>query len=83
MMIGIYHPPYSGCNLTINNMFLNDLTEGLAESLVNDKNIIIMGDFKIDINKRGPMVSTLQEMIPKEIGLHGFADDHGYKTAFQ
>ena len=27
--------------------------------------------------------STLQEVIPKEIDLHGFADDHGYKMAFQ
>ena len=52
MMIGIYHPLYSGYNLTTNNMFLDDLTEWLAESLVNDKNIIIMGDFNIHINKR-------------------------------
>ena len=34
-------------------MFIDDLTECLAESLVNDKNIIIMGDFNIHINKRG------------------------------
>ena len=52
-MIGIYHPPYSGCNLTINNMFTDDLTEWLVESLLNDKNIIIMGDFNIHITKRG------------------------------
>ena len=36
-LIGIYHPPYSGCNLTTNNMFEDNLTEWLAESLVNDK----------------------------------------------
>ena len=52
-MIGIYHPPYSGCNLITNNMFTDDLTEWLAESLVNDKNMIIMGDFNIHIVKRG------------------------------
>ena len=52
-MIWIYHPPYSGYNLTANSMFLDDLTEWLAESLVNDKNIIIMVDFNIHINKRG------------------------------
>ena len=52
-MIGIYHPPYSGHNLITNNMFVDDLTEWLGESLVNDKNIIIMGDFNIHINKRG------------------------------
>ena len=34
-------------------MFLDYLTEWLAESLVNDKNIIIMGVFNIHINKRG------------------------------
>ena len=39
MMIGIYHPPYSGHNLITNNMFIDDLTEWLAESSVNDKNI--------------------------------------------
>ena len=25
---------------------------------------------------------TLQEVIPKGIDLHGFADDHGYKNSF-
>ena len=50
MMIGIYHPPYSGHNLTTNYMFLDDLTEWLAESLVNDKNIIILGNFNMHIN---------------------------------
>ena len=50
-MIGIYHPPYSGHNLTINNMFPDDLTEWLAESLVNDENIIIMSDFNIHITR--------------------------------
>ena len=53
MMIGIYHPPYSGCNLITNNMFIDDITEWLVESLVNNKNIIIMGDLNIHINKRG------------------------------
>ena len=52
-MIGIYHPPYSGCNLTTNNMFTDDPTEWLAESLVKNKNIIKMGDFNRHINKRG------------------------------
>ena len=27
--------------------------------------------------------STLYEVIPKGIDLHGFADDHGYKNTFQ
>ena len=53
MMISIYHPPYSGCNLIANNMFIDDLTEWLAESLENDKNKIIMDDFNIHINKSG------------------------------
>ena len=26
--------------------------------------------------------STLQDMIPKETDLRGFADDHGYKNSF-
>ena len=26
--------------------------------------------------------STVQEVIPKEIDLHGFADDQGYKNSF-
>ena len=52
MMIGIYHPPYSGCNLITNNMFIDDLTGWLAESLVNDWNIIIMGDFDEHIEKK-------------------------------
>ena len=51
-MIGIYHPPYSGHHLTTNNMFIGDLIEWLAESLVNDKNMITMGDFNIHIKKR-------------------------------
>ena len=51
-MIGIYHPPYSGCSPTTNNMFIDDLTVWLVESLVNYKNIIIMGDFNIHNNKR-------------------------------
>ena len=33
-------------------MLIDNLTEWLAESLVNDKNIIIMGDFNIHIYKR-------------------------------
>ena len=51
-MIGIYYPPYSGHNLIPNNMFIDDPTEWLAEALLNDKNIIIIGDFNIHINKR-------------------------------
>ena len=34
-------------------MFLDGLTEWLAESIVNDRNIVVMGDFNIHINKRG------------------------------
>ena len=52
MMTGIYHPPYSGHNLAT-NMFLVNLTEWPALSLLNDKNIIIMDDFNIHSNKRG------------------------------
>ena len=37
MMIGMYHPPYSGHNLITTNMFIDDLMEWLEESLVNDK----------------------------------------------
>ena len=53
MMIGIYHSPYTGHTPKTNNMFIDNLTEWLAESLVNNKNIIIVGDFKIHIYKRG------------------------------
>ena len=57
-MNGIYHPSYSGCNLTTNNMSIGKFTEWLAESLVNDKSIIIIGDFNIHINKRGENKDT-------------------------
>ena len=53
MNIGICHSLYSGHNLITNNMFIDDLIEWLTESLANNKNMIIMEDFNIHINKRG------------------------------
>ena len=53
MITGIYHSPYFGCNLITNKLSIDDLTEWLAVLLVNDKNILILGDFDIHINKKG------------------------------
>ena len=52
IIIVVYHPPYSEKNHITNAMFINDITEFLAEALSQHQNIILTGDFNIDINNQ-------------------------------
>ena len=49
-IIGIYHPPYSSSNTFTNDQNLDDFIEWLVDVLSSYSNIIICGDFNIQVN---------------------------------
>ena len=49
----MYHSPYSEKNLITDAMFIDDITEFLAEALFQHQNIIVAGDFNMHINDQG------------------------------
>ena len=51
-IIAVYHPPYSEKNLITNAMFIDDITEFLAETLSQHQNIIVAIDFNKHINNQ-------------------------------
>ena len=50
--ITVYHPLYSEKNLITNVMFIDDITEFLAEAQSQHQNIIVAGDFNMYINNQ-------------------------------
>ena len=46
----IYHPPSSPANNITNAAFIADFTEWVMELVAENKNVIILGDFNMDIN---------------------------------
>ena len=49
-IIGIYHPPYSSSNPFTSGQFLDEFIEWLVDVLSSYNNIIICGDFNIQVN---------------------------------
>ena len=49
-IIGIYHLPYSSSNPFTNGQFLDEFIEWLVDVLSSYSNIIIFGDFNIQVN---------------------------------
>ena len=50
MVLAIYHPPYSEQSQITNHEFLDVFTDWIAEYIMNDTNIIILGDFNLHVN---------------------------------
>ena len=50
IVLGIYHPPYSDKSQTTNHDFLDEFTDWIAEYIMNDTNVIILGDFNLHVN---------------------------------
>ena len=50
-IVEIYHPPYTTRNPVTGNIFIDELTDLLTDTLASDKNVLVMGNFKIHINK--------------------------------
>ena len=50
-IVAIYHPPYSTMNPVTGNIFIDELTDWLTDTPASDKNVLVMGDFNIHINK--------------------------------
>ena len=48
-VFGIYHPPYSDQSQT-NLDSLDEFTDWIAEYIMNDMNVIILGDFNLHVN---------------------------------
>ena len=46
----IYHPPYSEQSQIANHEFLNEFTDWIAEYIMNDTIVIILGDFNLHVN---------------------------------
>ena len=51
-IIAVYHPPYSEKNPITNAMFIDDITEFLAEILSQYQNTVLAGDFNIHVNNQ-------------------------------
>ena len=49
-VLGIYHPPYSDQSQTTNHDFLDEFTDWIAEYIMNNTNVIILGDFNLHVN---------------------------------
>ena len=58
-IIAIYHPPYSMRNPVTNNIFIDELTDWLTDTLALDKHVLVMGDFKIHINKDNNEIANI------------------------
>ena len=44
-LVSIYHPPYNNKTKVTNAEFLDEYTDQIAETLANDKNLLICGDY--------------------------------------
>ena len=49
-ILAIYHPPYSNQSKATNQDFLDEFTDWVAEYIMNDTNVIILGDFNLHVN---------------------------------
>ena len=58
-IIAIYHPPYFTRNLVTDNIFIDELTDWLIDTLALDKNVLVMGDFNIHINKDNNEIANI------------------------
>ena len=45
-----YHPPYNNKTKVTNAEFLDEYTDWIAETLANDKNLVICGDYNMHVN---------------------------------
>ena len=61
-IIPVYHPPYSEKNLITNAIFIDDITEFLADVLSQQQNIKAASDFNMHINDQDdPEANTLMD----------------------
>ena len=49
-VLGIYHPSYSDQSQRTNHVFLDEFTDWIAEYIMNDTNVILLGDFNLHVN---------------------------------
>ena len=49
-ILAIYHPPYSNQTKATNHDFLDEFTNWVAEYIMNNTNVIILGDFNLHVN---------------------------------
>ena len=63
-IIAVNHPPFSEKTLITNAMFIDDITEFLAEALCQHQSIIVASDFNIHINDQDdPEANLLMEIM--------------------
>ena len=49
-VLGIYHSPYSDQSQTTNHDFVDEFMDWIAEYIMNDTNVIILGNFNLHVN---------------------------------
>ena len=63
-IIAVYHQPYSEKKPITNAMFIDDVTEFLAEALSQHQNIIVASDFNMCINdQEDPEANILMDTV--------------------
>ena len=50
-IVAIYHPAYFTRNPVTDNIFIDELTDWLTDTLALDKHVLVMGHFNICINR--------------------------------
>ena len=58
MVTAIYHPPYSLTNNITNATFLDELTEWVTELIMENKNVIILGDLNMRMTTQMMQILT-------------------------
>ena len=49
-LVSIYHPPYNNMTKVTNAEFPDEYTNWIAETLANDKNLLISEDYNLHVN---------------------------------
>ena len=49
-ILAIYHPPYSNQSKVTNCDFLDEFIDWVVEYIMNDTNVIVLGDFNLHVN---------------------------------
>ena len=75
-IIVVYHPPYSEKILLTNAMFIDDITEFLAEALSQHQNIILAGDFNMHINNQDDPEANILMDTMTALGLQQHTNFH-------
>ena len=69
-LVSIYHPPYDNKTKATNAEFLDEYMDWIAETLANDKNLLICGDYNLHVNNPNDEADFLDTNAPLGLKQH-------------